>query len=147
MEALIEAESLQPQLVLVDDAELVDDSSQAITRLLEAERRDVIVVAAGRIDALRSAYGHWTQIVRRQRRGVVLRPTSDLDGDVLGAALPRRETTPMAPGRGYLVVDGVCRLVQLAVPVREPSRRASLAVVGRTDIADSARARQVPARR
>ena len=76
------------------------------------------VVAAGRVDALRSAYGHWTQVLRRQRRGLLLRPTSDLDGDVLGVTLPRREAVPAAPGRGYLVADGGCALVQLAWPDR-----------------------------
>jgi hypothetical protein len=45
---------------------------------------------------------------------VILRPQSDLDGDVLATLLPRREATPPAPGRGYLIADGTCAFVQLA---------------------------------
>ncbi len=93
------------------------------------------VVAAGRVDALRSAYGHWTQVLRRQRRGLLLRPTSDLDGDVLGVTLPRREAVPAAPGRGYLVADGRCALVQLAWFDRAGNGTGGLGspLVGRTD--------------
>jgi S-DNA-T family DNA segregation ATPase FtsK/SpoIIIE len=100
--------------ILVDDAELVDDPSQALARLLDGSDGRVHVIAAGRVDGLRAAYGHWTQMLRRQRRGLILRPEADLDGDVLGVLLPRWESTPAAPGRGYLVADGECTLVQLA---------------------------------
>ena len=100
-------------VLLVDDAELVDDPSSILLRLVSG-CSTLTVIAAGRVDALRSAYGHWTQVLRRQRRGLLLRPTSDLDGDVLGVTLPRREAVPAAPGRGYVVVDGGCTLVQLA---------------------------------
>ena len=100
-------------MLLVDDAELVDDPRSVLLGLVSGCSA-LTVIAAGRVDALRSAYGHWTQVLRRQRRGVLLRPTSDLDGDVLGATLPRREAVPAAPGRGYVVADGRCALVQLA---------------------------------
>jgi S-DNA-T family DNA segregation ATPase FtsK/SpoIIIE len=104
-------------VLLVDDAELVDDPSSVLLRVVSGCTA-LTVIAAGRVDALRSAYGHWTQVLRRQRRGLLLRPTSDLDGDVLGVTLPRREAVPAAPGRGYLVADGGCSLVQLAWPDR-----------------------------
>ena len=100
-------------MLLVDDAELVDDPGSVLLRVVSGCTA-LTVVVAGRVDALRSAYGHWTQVLRRQRRGLLLRPTSDLDGDVLGVTLPRREAVPAAPGRGYLVADGGCALVQLA---------------------------------
>jgi len=100
-------------VLLVDDAELVDDPGSVLLRAVSGCTA-LTVVAAGRVDALRSAYGHWTQVLRRQRRGLILRPTSDVDGDVLGVTLPRRESVPAAPGRGYLVADGGCALVQLA---------------------------------
>ncbi len=77
-------------VLLVDDAELVDDPSSVLLGLVSGCSA-LTVIAAGRVDALRSAYGHWTQVLRRQRRGVLLRPTSDLDGDVLGGhAAPSR---------------------------------------------------------
>ena len=105
-------------LLLVDDAELVDDPCSVLLRSVGGGCPGLSVVAAGRVDALRSAYGHWTQVLRRQRRGLLLRPTCDLDGEVLGAALPRREAVAAAPGRGYLIIDGGCALVQLAWPDR-----------------------------
>jgi S-DNA-T family DNA segregation ATPase FtsK/SpoIIIE len=101
-------------IVLVDDADLVDDPAGVLARLLEGVGGPAHVIAAGRTDALRVAYGHWTQALRRRRRGLVLRPESDLDGDVLGAVLPRWPSSPPATGRGYLVVEGGCTLVQLA---------------------------------
>ena len=101
-------------VILVDDAERVDDPSHVLSRLLEGEAGPLTVMAAGRSDALRAAYGHWTQSLRRLRRGIILRPDGDADGDVLGVALPRWEATPVATGRGYLVGDGHRELVQLA---------------------------------
>jgi S-DNA-T family DNA segregation ATPase FtsK/SpoIIIE len=103
----------RPLVVVVDDAELVDDHDGVLARLLSG---DVNVVAAGRTDAIRSGYGHWTQELRRRRRGLLLSPESDLDGDMFGIALPRWPLAPNATGRGYLVMDGQGTLVQLAVP-------------------------------
>jgi hypothetical protein len=93
---------------------------------------------------VRTAYGHWTQVVRRQRRGLVLAPRDEADGDVLSALLPRRSATPMAPGRGYLVADGVCQLVQLAfVRPRCPDGGAASLVAVATKLTDPA-PRRVP---
>jgi S-DNA-T family DNA segregation ATPase FtsK/SpoIIIE len=102
-----------PLIVVVDDAELLEDPGQVLAGLLSGAP-DAHVIAAGRSDALRMAYGHWTQLVRRQRRGLVLRPQDDLDTDVLGVVLPRRPFVRSAVGRGYLVADGAQVLVQLA---------------------------------
>jgi DNA segregation ATPase FtsK/SpoIIIE, S-DNA-T family len=74
----------------------------------------VHVMAAAHPDVLRSAYGHWVHLVRRSRLGVVLQPDVDVDGELLGAILPRRQAVPVRPGCGYLVVDGRAELVQLA---------------------------------
>jgi S-DNA-T family DNA segregation ATPase FtsK/SpoIIIE len=104
-----------PLLIVVDDAELVDDDG-TLTRVLADGNDDVHVVAAGRPDVLRSAYGHWTAAVRRSRLGLLLQPDPDVDGDLLGTALPRRRAMAARPGRGYLVVDGQPQGVQLARP-------------------------------
>jgi S-DNA-T family DNA segregation ATPase FtsK/SpoIIIE len=72
------------------------------------------VLAAATADALRAAYGHWTQRVRRSRLGVLLRPDLDLDGELLGVSLPRRPPVTPLPGRGYLVHDGRHEMVQCA---------------------------------
>jgi S-DNA-T family DNA segregation ATPase FtsK/SpoIIIE len=104
-------------LVVVDDAELVDDVEGVLARLLTG---DANVLAAGRTDAIRSGYGHWTQELRRRRRGLLLAPESDLDGDLFGITLPRWPLAPGATGRGYLVMDGRGTLVQVAVPSSHP---------------------------
>ena len=107
----------RPLVVLIDDAELVDDPEGVLARLLTGEAN---VLAAGRTDALRSAYGHWTQDLRRRRRGLLLQPGSDVDGDLFGLSLPRWPVAPAATGRGYLVADGHSTLVQVALPASHP---------------------------
>jgi S-DNA-T family DNA segregation ATPase FtsK/SpoIIIE len=98
-------------VVLVDDAELVSDDGTLASILVRTDRH---VVAAVHPDVLRSSYGHWAHAVRRSRLGVVLQPDVDVDGDLLGTVLPRRQVVPARPGCGYLVVDGRAELVQLA---------------------------------
>jgi len=105
-----------PVLLLVDDAERVEDASRALRRLVAARRPGDHIVAAGRADALRSAYGHWTEELRRSRQGVVLKPRPEIDGDLWGMLLPRQGPRRFAAGRGYLVADGEAELVQAARP-------------------------------
>lgn len=103
-----------PQLVLVDDADTLDDPVGAFAAVFDARRPDVHVVAAGRADLLRAAYGHWVAHVRRSRQGIALRPHADLDGDLWHTVLPRRGPARFGPGRGYLVCEGAVELVQAA---------------------------------
>jgi S-DNA-T family DNA segregation ATPase FtsK/SpoIIIE len=105
-----------PQLVLVDDADAVEDQGGALAGLLQQRRPDVRLVAAGRADVLRSTYGHWTAAVRRSRHGIALRPHPELDGELWQTALPRRGPSWFPPGRGYLVTEGRAELVQVAGP-------------------------------
>lgn len=105
-----------PVVVLIDDAESVDDADGAIAGLLSGAGPQLHVVVAGRSDALRAAYGHWTKAVRASKTGVLLRPNADLDGDLLGANLPRRAPVRMLVGRGYVVHNGELDIVQVALP-------------------------------
>jgi S-DNA-T family DNA segregation ATPase FtsK/SpoIIIE len=99
-------------LLVVDDAERVDDARLGA---LAAERRPgVLVVAAGRPDALRSLYGHWTTVVRRSRTGVLMAACADIDGDLVGELLPRRPPIPARPGLAWIVDGAGRRLAQLA---------------------------------
>ena len=102
-----------PQLLLVDDADLLDDTAKAFEKLLAARRPDLWVLVAGRADGMRSTYGHWSLTLRRSRQGVALRPNVDTDGDVWSTPLPRR-TGGFPVGRGVLVRDGQCEVVQVA---------------------------------
>ena len=101
-------------LVLVDDAESVDDAHGHIASLVARRDPAVHVVAAGSADLLRSAYGHWTSDVRRSRIGIALRPNVASDGDLFQVSLPRRGPAHFPPGRGYLIGDGATELVQVA---------------------------------
>ena len=102
-----------PVVVLIDDADGIDDVDGAVAGLLGA-RPDLHVVAAARADSLRSLYGHWTQEVRKSKVGVLLRPSIDYDGDLVGANLPRRAPVQMTVGRGYLAHNGELDIVQVA---------------------------------
>src|SRR4051794_37579530 len=92
-----------------------DDPTHAIAELLGLRRPDVYVLAAGRADALRTNYSHWTVEVRRSRQGFALRP-EDMDTELWNVSLPRPRPVHLETGRGYLVVDGCAELTQGARP-------------------------------
>ncbi|GAA4602723.1 S-DNA-T family DNA segregation ATPase FtsK/SpoIIIE [Actinoplanes octamycinicus] len=108
-----------PAVLFIDDAEGFDDADGAIAGLLSAGRPELHVVVAGRADALRSLYGHWTQTIRRSKAGLLLRPNIDLDGDLLGVTLPRRAPVRLGVGRGYLIHNGEWDIVQAAVVLND----------------------------
>ena len=99
-------------VVLIDDVETISDH-EVFMQLLAQRDSPVHLIAAGRVDLLRSAYGHWTNEFKQTRRGVLLWPDI-LDGDVVGIDLPSRTTTPAIPGRGVLVQNGDVDELQLA---------------------------------
>ncbi|MCO8277495.1 FtsK/SpoIIIE domain-containing protein [Actinoplanes sp. TRM 88003] len=101
-------------VLFVDDAETFDDADGALAGLLAAARPDLHVIIAGRADTLRGLYGHWTQAIRRSKTGLLLRPSIDLDGDLVGITLPRRSPVTLGVGRGYLVHNGDWDIVQVA---------------------------------
>jgi S-DNA-T family DNA segregation ATPase FtsK/SpoIIIE len=101
-------DSSGPLFVFVDDADRVDGLDALLAR------PSTHVFAAATADALRTAYGHWTQRARHGRTGVLLRPDLDLDGGLLGVTLPRRPPIGALPGRGYFVYDGRSEMLQCA---------------------------------
>ncbi len=103
-----------PVLLVVDDAELVDDPTGQLAARITARAEGLTVVAAGRPDSLRASFGHWTTAIRRCRLGIVMAGASDLDADLLGAVLPRRLPISIRPGLAWLIGDGDRELVQLA---------------------------------
>jgi S-DNA-T family DNA segregation ATPase FtsK/SpoIIIE len=103
-----------PTLLLVDDADAVEDERGLLASWLAAGVPGHHLIAVGRAEAVRRLYGHWTQRARDSRCGILLAPDHDLDGDLLGTALPRHDRMAALPGRGYLVTDGVAGGVQLA---------------------------------
>ena len=105
-----------PLLLLVDDAEQFADNDQAFAGLLSSRTSDLLMVAAGRSDDLRSLYSHWTKTIRKARCGVLLQPNVDYDGEILGVNLPRRPPVAVTPGRGYLVSGGTLDFLQAMSP-------------------------------
>jgi S-DNA-T family DNA segregation ATPase FtsK/SpoIIIE len=101
-------------LVLVDDAAVVDDADGILAELAAQPRPGVHVAAAAAAELLRAAYGHWTAGLRRSRLGLALKPNPASDGDLWQTTLPRRGPAQFGPGRGYLVIEGSCELVQVA---------------------------------
>ena len=105
-----------PALLLVDDAERVEDPDGVLSGLLASGPPHLRIAAAGRNDDVRTLYSHWTKTLRRSRCGILLRPNIDLDGDLLGVNVPRRASVPMTTGRGYLCLNGHATLMQTALP-------------------------------
>ena len=105
-------------VLLVDDAEQFADNDQAFAGLLAAKTTDLLVVAAGRSDDLRTMYSHWTKTVRKARCGVLLQPNIDYDGELLGVTLPRRAPVELTPGRGYVMSSGSIDLLQAVSPTQ-----------------------------
>jgi S-DNA-T family DNA segregation ATPase FtsK/SpoIIIE len=103
-----------PTLVAVDDAERVDDQLGVLAGLVNDPPVGVMVIAAARLDAVRSAYGHWTREVARSRCGIILTSPGEVDGDLLGVTLPRRSLIAARPGLGWVVDGRGHGLVQIA---------------------------------
>jgi S-DNA-T family DNA segregation ATPase FtsK/SpoIIIE len=99
-------------LVVVDDAERVDDPGGTLARLLTEPR--VTFAIAARLEAVRVAYGHWTREVARSRCGLIMTSKGEVDGELLGATLPRRSMIPPRPGLAWIIDHDGQRLVQVA---------------------------------
>jgi S-DNA-T family DNA segregation ATPase FtsK/SpoIIIE len=101
-----------PLLVVVDDAERVDDLDGRLARLVV--QPSVTFAVAARVEAVRVAYGHWTREVARSRCGLIMTSMGDVDGELLGAMLPRRSLVPPRPGLAWMIDQCGHRLVQVA---------------------------------
>jgi S-DNA-T family DNA segregation ATPase FtsK/SpoIIIE len=107
--------SQKTTVLLIDDADTVDDPARALSDLFAAPLSNLHAVVAGRNDALRSL-GHWSVGVRRSRTGLLLQPELQVDGTLLGVTLPRRPAPPVRPGCGFRIDPGGFELMQVAEP-------------------------------
>ena len=112
-------------LVLVDDAEAIDDVGNVLDRLSTSDRPDLLFVAAGRNDGIRSGYSHWTRPCAGRRSACCSSPTSTSTATSSAVSLPRRAPVAMAAGRGYVAAGGEAELVQVALPRDRADRRSS----------------------
>ncbi len=101
-----------PVLVVVDDAERIDDHDGRLGRLIT--QPGVTFAVVGRLEAVRVAYGHWTREVARTRCGLIMTSMGDVDGELLGATLPRRPPIMPRPGLAWMIDQDGHRLVQVA---------------------------------
>jgi S-DNA-T family DNA segregation ATPase FtsK/SpoIIIE len=103
--------------IVVDDAELLAEgpAGDALERIVRAARDDgTLVVAAGTTEDLAmQRYRGWLHGMRRGRAGLLLNPSSYIDGEVLDIKLPRSTCGGWPPGRGLLVRRGVAVAVQV----------------------------------
>jgi S-DNA-T family DNA segregation ATPase FtsK/SpoIIIE len=115
LEALSDPEaSAKQRLLLIDDADTIDDSMRGLATLLSNRALNLNAIAAGRPETFR-ALGHWSVAMRGARNGMLLNPDVNLDGGPLGLALPRRPAPPSRPGAGFLVASGTFGLAQVAL--------------------------------
>ena len=105
--------------VLVDDAETVHGSDVDACLIELARERQTgtfaLIVAAG-IDDLNTLLRGVAVEAKRQKQGVLLSPTSSLDGNPLGAGIPRELLGRATAGRALLLVDEQYLPIQLPIP-------------------------------
>jgi S-DNA-T family DNA segregation ATPase FtsK/SpoIIIE len=103
--------------VVVDDAELLRDGPA--TDLLERFARtardsgSLLIAAATTEDLLANRFRGWLARACRARAGLLLTPTSNLDGEVFELRLPRSTGGGWPPGRALLVARGRTAPVQV----------------------------------
>jgi S-DNA-T family DNA segregation ATPase FtsK/SpoIIIE len=105
-----------PVLVVVDDAGELAEShvASSIEMLLKRGRDGHLRFLMSLETGQARHYAAWIREVRKDGRGMLLDPNLDLDGDLLGARLPRRTNAVFPPGRGYVVIDARVALAQVA---------------------------------
>jgi S-DNA-T family DNA segregation ATPase FtsK/SpoIIIE len=105
-----------PLAVIVDDAELVTESpvGALLERYLQDARdRERAMLIGGTTSELLRQFRGFAAEGRKGKTGLLLSPESTLDGDVLGARLPRSGVGHGRQGRGVLVVRGALTPVQV----------------------------------
>lgn len=96
--ALLDAAPRRRTAFVIDDAERVADDDHRLLDLAASRVSGVVLFAAGRPDAIRLQFGHWTAVIRRSRLGAVLTGGADTDFEVFGE-LPVRHP-PLSPRPG-----------------------------------------------
>lgn len=128
LRARLEADGCPRQgvVVIIDDlTDLTETSAdEPLKALIKFARdHDVRVVAAGENSALRRSSFNAAGELRKDKTGLLLQPDLELDGDILGARIPRRAVLRLPVGRGFIVRRGVAELFQVAspTPAEEPT--------------------------
>ncbi len=113
-----QGENPAPWLVMIDDGdELADTGGSAALAALLRRGRDcgLIIVAAAQTHTVHRSFGGWLTDLRKAKHAMMLMPDLDLDGELVGARLPKKSSRRFPTGRGYLVRRGEVDYVQVAL--------------------------------
>ncbi|MGP4044742.1 FtsK/SpoIIIE domain-containing protein [Streptomyces sp. 2A115] len=105
-EAIASATRQQPVVVLVDDAEVLDDcdAEDVFERIVKRGAEDgLAVVIAGDEEEICDGFSGWQVDAKKARRGILLSPQDSSAGDLIGIRTTRSMVGgPIAPGKGML---------------------------------------------
>ena len=105
-----------PALLVIDDGDQLTEPSlgTGLDELLRKSRDAplTVLVAATSHGATR-AFSGWLRDIRNPKRGILLDPDPERDGEIFGGRLPRRVARSFPPGRGYLVSGSSLKYVQI----------------------------------
>lgn len=100
----------QPIVVLVDDAEVLDDcdAEDVFKRILQSGVEDGLAfVIAGDEEEICDGFSGWQVDAKKARRGVLLSPQETSSGELIGIRTTRSMVGgPIAPGKGMLHLGG-----------------------------------------
>ena len=110
--------SSEPSLLVIDDGDQLTEQGGAsgLDELLRRSRdAPLTVLAAATSQAATRAFSGWLRDIRNPKRGVLLDPDPERDGEIFGGRLPRRVARSFPPGRGYLFSGSSFRYVQITL--------------------------------
>ncbi|WP_405870296.1 FtsK/SpoIIIE domain-containing protein [Streptomyces sp. NBC_00005] len=105
-EAIGSATPQEPIVVLVDDAEVLDDcdAEDVFKRIVERGAEEgLAVVIAGDEDEICDGFSGWQVDAKKARRGILLSPQESGSGELIGIRTTRSMVGgPVSPGKGML---------------------------------------------
>ncbi|MEU5096858.1 FtsK/SpoIIIE domain-containing protein [Streptomyces sp. NPDC020996] len=105
-EVIGSAKPEEPVVVLVDDAEVLDDcdAEDVLKRIIERGAEEgLAVVIAGDEDEICDGFSGWQVDAKKARRGILLSPQESGSGELIGIRTTRSMVGgPITPGKGML---------------------------------------------
>ncbi|MGW0996722.1 FtsK/SpoIIIE domain-containing protein [Streptomyces sp. NPDC002523] len=109
-EVIGSATSEEPVVVLVDDAEVLEDcdAEDVLKRIVERGTEEgLALVVAGDEDEICSGFSGWQVDAKKARRGILLSPQESGSGELIGIRTTRSMVGgPITPGKGMLHLGG-----------------------------------------
>ncbi|MEU4997425.1 FtsK/SpoIIIE domain-containing protein [Streptomyces sp. NPDC021622] len=109
-EAIDPASLDEPIVVLIDDAEMLEDCDAEghFKRIVQrGADQGLAIVLAGDEEDVCSGFSGWQVDVKKARRGILLSPQDSSSGDLIGLRISRSVVGgPVAPGKGMLHLGG-----------------------------------------